>query len=114
MRRLESSVLEIEKRLAPILVVAHQAPCRALRAYFLGLPLTEAMQAASADGAAALADGTQLLLELTPDAKVLGFSERVVPLRPMSPPGAAQSTEGGDNRDADRTRSFSEPSSACR
>ena len=112
-------MLEIEKRLAPILVVAHQAPCRALRAYFLGLPLADAMQAASADGAAALTDGALTLLELTPDEKVLGFSERVVPLRPISPsePPSAQPDDGaaqGAACDADRARSMSEPSSVVR
>jgi len=79
-RRLEASVLEIEKRLAPILVVAHQAPCRALRAYLRGLPLAESMHASSSDGARALADGAGALLLLTPTAKTLGFAESVVSL----------------------------------
>ena len=81
-RRLEHSVLEIESRLAPVLVVAHAAPCRALRAYLLGLPLLDALNAGSADdnadGAAALADGGHAIVELRPlDAK-LGFEEHRV------------------------------------
>ena len=84
-RRLEHSVLEIESRLAPVLVVAHAAPCRALRAYLLGLPLLDALNAGSADdnadGAAALADGGHAIVELRPlDAK-LGFEEHRVPLK---------------------------------
>jgi len=68
-RRLEPSVLELEKRLAPLLVVAHAAPCRALRAYLLGLlqprePLRRAVQWPSAreNRRAAAGVATRLLL----------------------------------------------------
>ena len=101
-RRLEPSVLELEKRLAPLLVVAHAAPCRALRAYLLGLlqpreplrravqwpsararigaPLLESLHASSSAGAAALADDATSLVELTPSDKIYGFAESIVSL----------------------------------
>mmetsp|Transcript_45176 Transcript_45176/g.145624 ORF Transcript_45176/g.145624 Transcript_45176/m.145624 type:complete len:519 (+) Transcript_45176:49-1605(+) len=79
-RRLEPSVLELEKRLAPLLVVAHAAPCRALRAYLIGAPLLESLHASSSAGAAALADDATSLVELTPSDKIYGFAESIVSL----------------------------------
>ena len=43
MRRLEPIVLGLERALKPVVIVAHQAPCRALRAYLLGLPLAPSL-----------------------------------------------------------------------
>ena len=46
-----------------VLIVAHQAPCRLLRAYLLGLPLAPSLHDdGSSAGCAALADGATALL----------------------------------------------------
>jgi len=62
--RLEPSLLEIEASTEPVLVISHATPCRALRAYFLGLPVMKCMEAASSPGASALADVIPCVLEL--------------------------------------------------
>eukprot|EP00448_Togula_jolla_P019208 CAMPEP_0170580984 /NCGR_PEP_ID=MMETSP0224-20130122/6799_1 /TAXON_ID=285029 /ORGANISM="Togula jolla, Strain CCCM 725" /LENGTH=472 /DNA_ID=CAMNT_0010904093 /DNA_START=1 /DNA_END=1419 /DNA_ORIENTATION=+ len=64
--RLETSLLEIEASIEPVLVISHATPCRALRAYFLGLPVVKCMEAASSDGASCLADERPCVLELNP------------------------------------------------
>jgi len=86
-RRLEPIVLGIERSLKPVLVVSHQAPCRLLRAYLLGLPLapslhddgTSAEVAALANGATA-GSGAPCILALTPMAQKIKLQEQVVPL----------------------------------
>ena len=50
-RRLEPCLLEIEASMEPVLVLAHGSPCRALRAYFLGIELVSCMGPASSLGA---------------------------------------------------------------
>ena len=40
-QRLEPIIIEIERQKTPILVIAHQAVCRALYSYFVGKPLEE-------------------------------------------------------------------------
>jgi 6-phosphofructo-2-kinase/fructose-2,6-biphosphatase len=80
-RRVQSAVLEIEKQLEPTLVVAHQATCRALRAYLLGLPLAEALSAKSSEGAAILTDESAKVSELRPSDRVYQMSERLVDLQ---------------------------------
>ena len=70
-----------------VLIVAHQAPCRLLRAYLLGLPLAPSLHddgssagcAALADGATA-ADGSPCLLALSPLEREIRLTEAVVPL----------------------------------
>ncbi|KAL1525407.1 hypothetical protein AB1Y20_020266 [Prymnesium parvum] len=65
-RRLESSLLEIEASMEPVLVLAHGSPCRALRAYFLSLEIEKCMGAASSEGAIALANESESVVELVP------------------------------------------------
>ena len=70
-----------------MLIVAHQAPCRLLRAYLLGLPLAPSLYddgssaevAALADGAKT-ADGSPCLLALSPLEREIRLKEEVVPL----------------------------------
>ena len=50
----------------PVLVLAHGSPCRALRAYFLGVPVEACMGVASSDAARELANETHCVVELTP------------------------------------------------
>ena len=86
-RRLEPIVLGLERSLKPVLVVSHQAPCRLLRAYLLGLPLAPSLHddgscaevAALADGATA-GSGAPCILALTPMAHKIKLQEQVVPL----------------------------------
>lgn len=40
-QRLEPIIIELERQKNPILVIAHQAVCRALYSYFVGKPLEE-------------------------------------------------------------------------
>jgi len=77
--RLEPCVLEIEKVLADVLVVAHQGTCRALRAYLLGEPVINSLTANST-GAEALADGSLKIVALMPAKGRFGMSESVVEL----------------------------------
>lgn len=65
-RRLEACVLEVEASTEPVLIVAHATPCRALRAYFLGLPVAECMCPASSRAAEALANASRSVVELLP------------------------------------------------
>ena len=86
-RRLEPIVLGLERSLKPVLVVSHQAPCRLLRAYLLGLPLAPSLHddgscaevAALADGATA-GSGAPCILALTPMINKIKLQEQVVPL----------------------------------
>lgn len=48
------------------LVLAHGSPCRALRAYFLSLEVEKCMGAASSEGAIALANESESVVELVP------------------------------------------------
>mmetsp|Transcript_59833 Transcript_59833/g.129646 ORF Transcript_59833/g.129646 Transcript_59833/m.129646 type:complete len:457 (-) Transcript_59833:185-1555(-) len=64
--RLEPCLLEIEASTTAVLVIAHATPCRALRAYFLGLAVSKCMMAASSPGARALSDAEPCVVELTP------------------------------------------------
>jgi len=75
-RRLEPSLLEIEASMEPVLVLAHGSPCRALRAYFLNIPVEECMGVASSDGASALANEKHAVVELLP--KVGGGWQEVI------------------------------------
>jgi len=65
-QRLEPCLLEMEGSTDPVLVIAHAMPCRALRAYFLGLPVTKCMESDSSEAAGALADARPCVLELNP------------------------------------------------
>ena len=65
--------------LADVIVVAHQTPCRALRAYLLGEPVISSLTATSA-GAEALADGTMKIVALMPARGRFGMSESIVEL----------------------------------
>ena len=86
----------MESSLVPVLVIAHQAPCRALRAYLLGLPLAEAMGAASSPGSAALADGA--MLTLAPTQKWYEFEEIIEPL-PLIGEAVGGAGDSGDEND---------------
>lgn len=66
--------------MSPLLIVAHPATCRALRAYFLCLPIEQNMHAGSSAGADALAADSSSLLELNPQLDKLGFTEKIVDL----------------------------------
>ncbi len=88
----------MESSLVPVLVIAHQAPCRALRAYLLGLPLAEAMGAASSPGSAALADGACAMLTLAPTQKWYEFEEIIEPL-PLIGEAVGGAGDSGDEND---------------
>jgi hypothetical protein len=65
-RRLEPCLFDIEASMDPVLVLAHGSPCRALRAYFLGMDVASCMGPASTPGAEALANEGRKLVKLTP------------------------------------------------
>lgn len=65
-RRLEPCVLDIEASMEPVLILAHSTPCRALRAYFMRIPVEECMGAASSPAACALTNASNCVVELRP------------------------------------------------
>jgi len=65
-RRLEPCVLDIEASMEPVLILAHATPCRALRAYFMRIPVEECMGAASSAAACALTNASNCVVELRP------------------------------------------------
>uniref|UniRef100_A0A7S4B7U4 6-phosphofructo-2-kinase domain-containing protein n=1 Tax=Chrysotila carterae TaxID=13221 RepID=A0A7S4B7U4_CHRCT len=65
-RRLEPVLLEIEASMDPVLVLSHSLPCRALRAYFLGIEVASCMGAASSSAALALVNDSHSVVELKP------------------------------------------------
>jgi broad specificity phosphatase PhoE len=65
-RRLEPCVLDIEASMEPVLILAHGTPCRALRAYFMRIPVVECMGAASSPAALALTNASNCVVELRP------------------------------------------------
>uniref|UniRef100_A0A7S3FKP2 Uncharacterized protein n=1 Tax=Haptolina ericina TaxID=156174 RepID=A0A7S3FKP2_9EUKA len=79
-KRLEGSILEIEASMQPVLVVAHQAPCRALRTYFMNLDVSEHMRPNSSEGAASLSNNSRSVLELEMSESQVAFIERVLTL----------------------------------
>lgn len=83
-RRLEPCLLEVEASMAPVLILAHGSPCRALRAYFLGRNVSRCMGPASSDGALALANEGFKLVKLTPMAGG-SWAETIVDLDAVTP-----------------------------
>ena len=81
MRRLESALLEVEAATEPVVVIAHAAPCRALRAYFLDSDVTAALAAPRAGDA--LADAAAGVVVLRPRFGA-GWDERVHELPPAA------------------------------
>lgn len=79
-RRLESTVLDLEAALQPVLVIAPPTPLRLLRAYLLGLELGPSLESDSSPGAVALDGSGESLLEfdMQPQGKAV---ERVAPLK---------------------------------
>ncbi len=66
-RRLEPILLDVEASFQPVIVLAHAAPCRALRAYFLSCDLVRCMGAASSPGAKALEHESRCVVEVLPE-----------------------------------------------
>ena len=76
-RRLEPCLLNIEATMEPVLVLAHATPCRALRAYFLGIPVDACMEAATSPAASALANEASCVVELRPKGIGGGWTETI-------------------------------------
>ena len=70
-QRLEPIIIELERQKNPILVIAHQAVCRALYSYFVGKPLEDAPH---------IPMPLHTVIELTP--QMYGVSERRFELLP--------------------------------
>lgn len=64
--RLEPCLLHLEAAMEPVLVIAHVFPCRVLRAYFLGLEVAKTLHEPASEGARALANANECVLELEP------------------------------------------------
>eukprot|EP00928_Gymnodinium_smaydae_P045547 TRINITY_DN30355_c0_g1_i1.p1 TRINITY_DN30355_c0_g1~~TRINITY_DN30355_c0_g1_i1.p1 ORF type:complete len:491 (-),score=67.68 TRINITY_DN30355_c0_g1_i1:240-1712(-) len=74
--RLEPCVLDMEAAVDPVLVIAHVFPCRVLRAYFLGLDVTKTLHEPTSEGARALANDNESILEVQPQLGG-GYTERI-------------------------------------
>lgn len=62
--RLESCILDLEASVDPVLIITHATPARALRAYFMNIPVAECMGAATSAQTQALANRQPAVLEI--------------------------------------------------
>lgn len=75
--RLESTILDVEASVDPVLIVTHATPARALRAYFLGLNVADCLAANDASPqTSALANKDAAILEIR--AKMSGAWEETI------------------------------------